>query len=50
MAGEREPPPPPGSIFGRTKLRDPLESTKGAEKEAKTKLSEAEKSEKRDER
>jgi hypothetical protein len=43
-------PPPPGSIFGRTKLRDLLESTKRAEKEAKTKLSEAEKSETRDER
>jgi hypothetical protein len=47
--GERQPPLPPGSIFGETKLRGPLESTKYTKKEAKTKLSEAEKREMRDE-
>jgi hypothetical protein len=36
-------PPPPRSNFGKTKLRGPLESTKACEKQAKTKLSEAEK-------
>jgi hypothetical protein len=38
-----EVPPPPGSNFGKTKLRSPLESTKLLKKEVKTKLSEAEK-------
>jgi hypothetical protein len=35
--------PPPRSNFSETKLRGPLESTKACKKEAKTKLSEAEK-------